>query len=354
MAVTRRPTPRLVPAVSLSRHARSRAHRRASWLSGVLAVTLAAALLAFTRPQQVASARPFEYLAAATGVSHARASADAHGKSGGVRVRLAMPSMDVEFPLEVHGDPSAFTYQWVRMSDSSLVGEARPLGGSTVIAPSQAGFYQLAVGPDSARRAVDGLTIAVMVPFGRKLGTTLNGYRIGTYLGERFGHESERPAGFLEVYPEDVNLALSRHLRVGDFLNHDGQNSWPRYVAISTNLLDKLELVASEVAVLQGFGNIDLDVNIHSGFRTPEHNRGVKRAARDSRHQYGDAADVVIDANRDGRFTLYDSRMVALAVEVVERNHPDLSGGLGLYTSRRYTTPYVHIDARGRRARWRG
>jgi len=45
---------------------------------------------------------------------------------------------------------------------------------------------------------------------------------------------------------------------------------------------------------------------------------------------------------------------VALAVEVVEKDHPDLSGGMGLYTSRRYRTPYVHIDARGRRARWRG
>ena len=327
---------------------------RARWLSGGLAVTLAAALLAFTRPEAVASARPFEYLAAAAGAPRTRASAEAYGKSGEVHVRLALPSMDVEYPLEVHGDPSEFTYQWVRLSDSAVVGGARPLGGATVIAPSLAGFYKLAVGPDSARRIVDGLTIAVMVPFDRKLGTTLNGYRIGTYLGERFGQLAERPAGFLEVYPEDVKVALSRHLRVGDFLNHDDQRGWPRYIAISTNLLDKLELVATQVAVLGGLGNVDMDVDINSGFRTPDHNRGVKRAARDSRHQYGDAADVQIDANRDGRFTLYDSRMVALAVEVVERNHPDLSGGLGLYTSRRYTRPYVHIDARGRRARWRG
>jgi hypothetical protein len=326
---------------------------RARWLSGALAGTLAITVLAFSRPENVASA-PFKYLSGGTSASRTRASAEAYGKSGEVRVRLAMPSMDVEYPLEVNGDPSAFTYQWIRLSDSALVGESRPLGGSTVIAPSLPGFYQLAVGPDSARTAVEGLTVAVMVPFHRKLGTTLNGYRIGTYLGEHFGQASERPAGFLEVYPEDVNLALTRHLRVGDFLNHDDQRGWPRYVAITTNLLDKLELVATEVAVLQGFGELNLDVNIHSGFRTPEHNSGVKRAARDSRHQYGDAADVVIDANRDGRFTLYDSRMVALAVEVVERNHPELSGGLGLYTSRRYTTPYVHIDARGRRARWRG
>jgi hypothetical protein len=39
-------------------------------------------------------------------------------------------------------------------------------------------------------------------------------------------------------------------------------------------------------------------------------------------------------------------------VEVVEQEHPDLIGGMGLYN--RGTASYVHIDARGRRARWRG
>ena len=31
-----------------------------------------------------------------------------------------------------------------------------------------------------------------------------------------------------------------------------------------------------------------------------------------------------------------------------------LVGGLGIYTSRRYRTPYLHIDVRGKRSRWRG
>jgi hypothetical protein len=49
-----------------------------------------------------------------------------------------------------------------------------------------------------------------------------------------------------------------------------------------------------------------------------------------------------------------DVRIVAKAVEEVEQLYPDLVGGMGLYTSRRYSHPYVHIDARGKRARWRG
>jgi len=35
-------------------------------------------------------------------------------------------------------------------------------------------------------------------------------------------------------------------------------------------------------------------------------------------------------------------------VEAVERTHPELVGGLGLYRE-----PYVHIDTRGTRARWK-
>jgi hypothetical protein len=49
-----------------------------------------------------------------------------------------------------------------------------------------------------------------------------------------------------------------------------------------------------------------------------------------------------------------DELLVMLAVERVEEAHPDLVGGLGLYTSRRYRTPYVHIDVRGTRTRWTG
>ncbi len=94
--------------------------------------------------------------------------------------------------------------------------------------------------------------------------------------------------------------------------------------------------------------------DVHSGFRTPTHNGGVPRSALDSRHEYGDAADVAIDADGDGRVTLKDELLVARAVDQVEDEHPDLVGGLGLYTSHLYRTPYVHIDARGTRSRWKG
>ena len=136
-------------------------------------------------------------------------------------------------------------------------------------------------------------------------------------------------------------------------MTHDNQESWPRYAALDARLLDKIELVVAEIGKLSGKGDdASFELDVHSGFRTPLHNRRVKRAARDSRHQYGDAADIAIDSNGDGRITFADTRLIARAVEVVEDEHPDLVGGMGLYN--RGSASYVHIDARGRRVRWRG
>ena len=283
-------------------------------------------------------------------------SASAFGESGGVLLKFAMPGGAVEYPLDVHGDPSELAYSWVRVGDTATVEAAKPLTNAQLIVPAKAGFYRLAILRDERKRVVEGLTVAVLVPFTQKDGAMLNGYRIGTYLAEKIDGKQPPPEGFLEVTEHDVNLPISKHLKVGDFLNHDNQDSWPRYAAVSPRLLDKIELVVTELARWHGgsTADVNLALDVHSGFRAPDHNRRIRRAARDSQHQYGDAADVAIDANGDGRYTSIDSRMVGLAVEIVELRHPNLVGGLGIYTSGHARTTYVHIDARGKRARWRG
>lgn len=228
----------------------------------------------------------------------------------------------------------------------------RAVGGTLGTTPAAGATSDAA---DLRETIVDAPLLAVMMPFTEKVGGVLNGYRIGTYVAERIRGRSDVPQGFVEVWPEAMDLKVTSHLRLADFITHDARQEtvWPKYVALSPRLLDKLELVIAEVARTRPAG-APMAVAVKSGFRTPAHNAGVKAAARDSRHQQGDAADVAIDANADGRLTAADGRLVARAVELVERAHPDLAGGLGLYTSRRYRTPYVHIDARGARARWRG
>jgi uncharacterized protein YcbK (DUF882 family) len=287
---------------------------------------------------------------------HAEASRDAFGRSGEVRMLFALPGNVLEYPLVVGGDPRALRYEWVRLGDATAIDSSRALRGANVVTPRRPGFYQLAIRRGKEREVMGEPLVAVMMPFQRKVGGMLNGYRIGTYLAERLsGSAAERPEGFLEVTRDQIELSLSKHLRVGDFITHDSQEDvWPKYVAINPRLLDKLELVIAEVQRSRRarVRTIDLAFGVHSGFRTPWHNSRTPRAAGDSRHQYGDAADVAMDANGDGRITAADSRLIAGAVERVEYEHPDLAGGLGLYSGRQYRTPYVHIDTRGTPARW--
>jgi len=278
---------------------------------------------------------------------------DAFGRSGAVKVRLALPGDRVEFPIAIAGGGDSLSYQWVSALDSTPADLKRDLTAAPTIAPMRPGFYQLSVIRGGTREILAEPSLAVMVPFSRKLGDQVNGYRIGWYLAERLGGGGyDRPAGFVEVRPEMLGLPITKHLKLADFVTHDDQREvWPKYVALNPRLLDKLELIFTDLGSRMRPG---LAVDMHSGFRSPSHNSQVENAARDSRHMYGDAADLAVDADGDGRITITDELLVMLAVERVEERHPDLVGGLGLYTSRRFRTPYVHIDARGKRTRWQG
>jgi hypothetical protein len=58
------------------------------------------------------------------------------------------------------------------------------------------------------------------------------------------------------------------------------------------------------------------------------------------------------DLNRDGRVDHRDAQVILAAAERVERRHPDLTGGVGVYRATRAHGPFAHVDVRGRRARW--
>jgi uncharacterized protein YcbK (DUF882 family) len=345
---------------------RRRFARRERFATLVIVSLAAIGVVQFFRPAGAAARGPFSRFAAgetrfvraaAMGRGgHAEASRDAFGRSGEVRMRFSLPGNTVEFPLVVGGDPRSLRYEWLRLGDTTAIDSSQALRGANVMTPRRPGFYRLAIRRGPEREVMAEPIVAVLMPFQRKVGGMLNGYRIGTYLTERLAGRDSRdhPEGFLEVGPDQIELNVSTHLTVGDFITHDSQEEiWPKYVAINPRLLDKLELVIAEVQRRRGRVRvIDLALGVHSGFRTPWHNSRVPRAAGDSRHQYGDAADVVMDANGDGRITASDGILVANAVERVEYEHPDLAGGLGLYTGRQFRTPYVHIDTRGTPARW--
>ena len=343
--------PRFKPVV------RRQSNTRVRLTTALLAVCAAVGVLQFYRPGTVLGRTPFGGRSPAATPSIGNASFNAFGRSGEVKLLFSMPGQRIEFPLAVGGDPATLRYEWTSLRGTESGFVPMPVDGAEVAAPKDPGFYFLTLVRGEDRQIIREPVVAVMRPFQEKLGTMLNGYRIGTYLAERLRGKEERPDGFLEIFPQHLDLAVSKHLRLRHFVTHDDQAEvWPKYVALNPRLLDKLELVFAELEGQRAEGSATgaLEVEVHSGFRTPGHNRRISGAAKDSRHQYGDAADVVVDANRNGRFDRSDYRLVVAAVEAIERNHPDLAGGLGIYTSRRFAKPYVHIDARGKRSRWRG
>jgi uncharacterized protein YcbK (DUF882 family) len=337
----------------MSHLSRGRTTLRSPSILATMATAALAALAAAHLARPLAGVRTDPFAQLTAGAGSISAAADAFGASARVRMRLALPGDTIEFPLLVAGDPATLSYRWLRVGSLDPAPVLMPLRGARLPVPGAPGFYRLAVTAGGIERVIEGQTIAVQVPFARKSGAQLNGYRIGTYLAERRGGRAQRPGGFVEVHAGDLDLPVSDHLRLRDFISRDEQAAvWPKYVALDVRLPDKIELVLAQLRGRDSAATPRFDV--HSGFRTPAHNARVPAAATDSRHQYGDALDVVIDADGDGRFTLRDQALVGRAVDAVESRYPELAGGLGLYGGRRTRTPYVHIDARGVRTRWRG
>lgn len=207
-------------------------------------------------------------------------------------------------------------------------------------------------------------SMITMKSFSDKLGASVGPYRVGYWPEEKGRLRSEayeNPEGFIEVTRENQFTLVSQHFTLRDFLTHDQADVWPKYVVLREPLLDKLELVIQD---LERHGVRANGMHILSGFRTPDYNEALgdeSGRARDSRHQFGDAADVIIDydgdgrmddLNGDGRVTFADVRVILAAVERVEREYPDLVGGTGLYHSTGPSGPFAHIDVRGSRARW--
>lgn len=199
-------------------------------------------------------------------------------------------------------------------------------------------------------------------PFSDKVNGRIGQYLMGFWPGERKRVTSmayQNPTGFIEVTPETQDTPVSEHFRVRDFLTKGQVGIWPKYLVLREELVDKLELV---IADMTSRGIAVRRMTVMSGFRTPQYNGpGGDGRSGVSRHMYGDAADVFVDndnngrmddLNRDGKVDHRDARVILESVERIERRHPELAGGVGIYRANSAHGPFAHVDVRGWRARW--
>jgi hypothetical protein len=271
--------------------------------------------------------------------------------------------------LEVTIQPSPTPIQADSLPPGASVEYRR--GGEVAAAPKGAGIWNVLLAVGNAVRPVSNFNVITLLPFSAKQKGKIGLYYIGTWPSEerKVGPAKAppgayaSPAGFIEVTRANADTRVSEHFRLRDFLTHDQPDQWPKYLVLQPKLVDKLELVLTD---LQEHGFDVRGVKVMSGFRTPQYNAGggnTAGRANLSRHMYGDASDIYIDSdgngqmddlNHDGKITIADSRVISAAVDRVEAAHPELVGGAGVYTAAPGHGPFIHIDTRGYRARWMG
>ena len=273
------------------------------------------------------------------------------GYSGEVRVSIQAPGESLALPDS--------------LPTGAAVEYAQPGSSQRVAAAGTPGVWNVLVRMGDAIRPVPDFRVLALVPLSEKRSGRIGSYLIGSWPYESGGKPRSPayapPRGLIRVTPENMNTPVSEHFVLRDFLTKGQQNVWPKYVAMSPRLLDKLELTIQE---LERSGVPVNDVGVISGFRTPQYNaHGGETGGRGqlSRHMYGDAMDIYIDnngdgrmddLNRDGRVDFGDAKTLAAAADRVEQKYPSLIGGIGTYRATGAHAGFVHVDTRGFRARW--
>lgn len=234
-----------------------------------------------------------------------------------------------------------------------------PDGTWTWTAPRTPGLYPLAVTETTSGARIR-LNAFVMTPFDHR-SARLDGYRIGRYEPTPLRNNPiyNRPPGFVRLTAANRDVHIAPHFTLGQFACKQTA-AYPQYLLVRERLLLKLEWILQE---LNDRGHTAHTLHVMSGFRTPHYNRAIGNRSRYSRHLYGGAADVFVDAdddgymddlNGDGRIDRDDAQVLAAIVN--DRKHdPDyrpFRGGLGLYDAAPHRGPFVHVDARGYLARW--
>jgi hypothetical protein len=215
----------------------------------------------------------------------------------------------------------------------------------------------------------------------------LDGYKIGEYLDpkdeatlrkysptatwfKKYPERYEPPEFFYKVTEGNRKFKISEHFTLGDF---DFDYPWftlgmPQYIALDYELVEKLEEL---LELMQKDGLARNGFKFIYAFRPPSYNLStIIRDGEDSlkapfsMHQYGRAADIIVDEdddlviddlNGDGEIDMHDAGVIMHYVNILdhkyrEENSPKV-GGAGLYSRNdfpeRVQSPYIHIDVRG-------
>lgn len=218
-------------------------------------------------------------------------------------------------------------------------------------------------------------TFIVRRAFDAKGDGIINGYPVGIYPNPEVdsapGGVRENPSAYrppthlIPVTPETAKMQLTPHLRLGDFSPAEDRDKF-HVIALDPRLVKFLEALCVQLnkEELKGDG-----LKILRGYVSPYTRQRLVREGIDvvpySRHQYGDAAVIIVDADGngamddltgDGMADVRDADRLADIVDALQRSM-SLWGGVGTYARhddpKAPSTPCVQLDLRGWRERWR-
>lgn len=230
-------------------------------------------------------------------------------------------------------------------------------------APAESGYYPVVIKEknSSSKAAEIKLNVFVLHPFSEKKGEYLNGFRIGKYPAIPAAKKKfySRPAGFLEIKESLLDISLTPHFKMRQFLTNQSLKL-PHYIVLKETLLLKLEYLLQEI---NKKGYRADTFGIVSIYRTPYFNKKLGNNTSLSRHLFGDAADIYIDnsgnglmddLNNDNKSDILDAGILFdLALEFDQQEkYSKLQGGLGSYRGNGVRGPFIHVDARGFHVSW--
>jgi hypothetical protein len=204
------------------------------------------------------------------------------------------------------------------------------------------------------------INIFTKVPYKSLKNGKINNYRIGEYpsIPWKGNPKYSRPDGFIELTKASMDVKISPHFTIGQFLCKQ-ESGWPKYLVIREELILKLEYLLQAV---NNEGYAASSFHIMSGFRTPFYNKSIGNV-KYSRHVFGDAADIFIDENKDGMMDdingdgLTNEKDIEVLYSIFEKashreSYEQYIGGLGKYKKTKWHSGFIHVDTRGYRARW--
>ncbi|MBC7784058.1 MAG: hypothetical protein H7144_09470 [Burkholderiales bacterium] len=226
-------------------------------------------------------------------------------------------------------------------------------------APIKPGVYPLKVKSPGGRTVAD-FSAFVMVPSTRVRQGALNAYQIGLYPETPLKGNPIYipPKGFIEVTKDNEDTKVSPGFRIKEFLTKQ-KSDYPKYLVLDERLVFLLEAIGTH---LEPRGWDSEDIFIMSGYRTPYYNKQLDDT-KYSLHQWGRAADIFLDKDKNGRMDDFnkdgvvskdDAVALAGVLEGLAKT-AELSsfiGGLGIYGPTSAHGPFVHVDTRPSRARW--